>query len=383
MTELSHTTRTALRDLLNNASLANRRAHTGQVLYDPVADATAEELSVAVESSTAVPGALETGSVANDTTDHEDEASEVSAMDSRTIQIKLDSDVEFFGMLGDEVDRLDDLQSREKAMVMSNIEHLGSQVSRIVRPNNKGKSNADLEAWRQLLRLYQDAGIFKPASEVQRRSHTPAKAAKQLAWFVEEVDKAGIIKNDSKRPQSRALYNTFTALNFAILQQVKFHSMNQQAMDKILKKFDKRTALTAKTSFPTFMASDPFFVDGLAQAMYYAMASNVMSVVPQLDDYECPVCTSITIKPVRLSCSHVFCVRCLVKLQLSRENHCPICRRENVLQADSTNIDWALLNFLKMYFPNESRAKQKENEQENLKAQVAASGLDNKACVVM
>lgn len=389
MTELSQTTREALKDLLKTASVSSNNLDADRPLYDPVAEAPIEERLAELQidnSRTTDRTPQRRRSGANIHVDNSTQQGQVSGEkegDKQTIQIKLDSDVEFFGMLSGEVDRLDDLQSREKQLVLSNIEHLGSQVSRIVRPNKKGKHNADLQAWRQLLRLYQDAGIFIPASEAQRRSHTPDKAAKQLTWFVEEVNKAGIFKDDPKRAQSRALYNSFMALNFAILQQVKFRSMNQQAMDKILKKFDKRTALTAKTTFSRFMASDPFFIDGLAQAMYFAMASNVMAVVPQLDDYECPVCTSITIKPVRLSCSHVFCVRCLVKLQLSKENHCPICRRENVLQADSTNIDWALLNFLKMYFPVESRVKQKENEQENLRAQVAASGLDNKACVIM
>lgn len=385
--ELSNTTRRALKDLLNSASISQKFDKMNRAVYDPLAEVIPEESFSSIQDTNEadrpeIDQRGDTSGVSMGAGQH-DILAKSTDTSSQTIQIKLDSDVEFFSMLSDEVDRLDDLQSREKSMVLTNIEQLGSQISKIVRPNNKGKTNADLEAWRQVLRLYQDAGIFKPASEHQRKSHTPAKAAKQLTWFVKQVDDAGLIKKELNRGQSRALYNAFNALNFAILQQIKFHSMNQEAMGKILKKFDKRTALTARTSFPTFMAGDPFFVDGLAQAMYYSLASNVMAVVPQLDDYECPVCTSITIKPVRLNCSHVFCVRCLVRLQLSRENHCPICRRENVLQADSTNIDWALLNFLKMYFPIESKAKQKENEQEQLRAQVAATGMDTKACTIM
>ncbi|CCG81305.1 RING-14 protein [Taphrina deformans PYCC 5710] len=368
--ELSATTREALRDLLQKANTSESPPDSPRLkLYDPVANADLEERLESMhlaqhQKESSSPRRSATVQIASN---HEGEIDGHETGGVQTIQIKLDSDLEFFDMLSGEVDKLDTLQSREKSMVLANVNQLGIQVSNLVRPNNKGKQNPDMVAWRQILRLYEDAGIFRPSSELQRKSHTPEKAATQLDWFMDQVSKANILPETSKNLKSRSLYNTFHALNLAMLQQVKFHSMNQQAMGKILKKFDKRTALTAKSTFPEFMASDPFFNNGLAQAMYYALASNIMAVVPQLDDFECPVCTSITIKPVRLSCSHVFCVRCLIRLQLARENHCPICRRDNVLAADSTNIDWALLNFLKMYFPKEAREKQRDNEREQLR----------------
>lgn len=391
--DLTTSTREALRDLLDKASSAECKADSPRLnAYDPVADAALEERLETMQVAPKLrPRKIPTrnGSirVSSDTLEQPQTTTtkvRPPHQGVQTIQIKLDSDVEFFDMLSEEVDKLDKLQLREKSAVLLNISQLGAQVSILVRPNNKGKQNADLEAWRKILRLYEDAGIFRPSSEVQRRSHTPEKAAMQLAWFIEQVHEAKVIEDSPKTLRSRALYNTFYTLNFAIVQQIKFHSMNRQAMGKILKKFDKRTALTAKETFPNFMAADPFFTNGLAQAMYFALASNIMAVVPQLDDFECPVCTSITIKPVRLSCGHVFCVRCLIKLQLARENHCPICRRDNVLEADSTNIDWALLNFLKMYFPREAKEKQRDNEREQLRRQFPHATVDpNKPCLIM
>ena len=94
------------------------------------------------------------------------------------------------------------------------------------------------------------------------------------------------------------------------------------------------------------------------------MSSQLLTLLPQLEDYLCPVCQSISIKPVRLSCSHVFCVRCLVKLQRESKRFCPLCRSDVVLTAGSANLDNSLLNFLKTYFPKEAREKQKENEAE-------------------
>ena len=61
--------------------------------------------------------------------------------------------------------------------------------------------------------------------------------------------------------------------------------------------FDKRTALTASNSFPTLIASDPFVSTGLAKSLCYIMNERLLSITPQLDDYLCPICCSISIKP--------------------------------------------------------------------------------------
>lgn len=152
--------------------------------------------------------------------------------------------------------------------------------------------------------------------------------------------------------------------------------------------FDKRTALTASQSFATFIASDPFISSQLARVLCYALSERLLSIIPQLDDYLCPICSSISVKPVRLSCSHVFCVRCLVKLQREHKRFCPICRGDVVMQADSGNLDLGLLNFLKHYFPKESKIKQQENEREVTLEQFRALqsqgvGIKGAGCTIM
>jgi hypothetical protein len=133
--------------------------------------------------------------------------------------------------------------------------------------------------------------------------------------------------------------------------------------------FDKRTALGARETFPTFVATHPFLASQLSRAICFTMSSKLLTIIPQLDDYLCPICQSISVKPVRLSCSHVFCVRCLVKLQREAKRFCPMCRGDVVMQADATNLDLSLLNFLKTYFPKEAKEKQKENEYEVVQEQ--------------
>jgi hypothetical protein len=130
----------------------------------------------------------------------------------------------------------------------------------------------------------------------------------------------------------------------------------------------------------------------MSKAICHTLCTSVLNTVPQLDDYLCPVCSSISIKPVRLACSHVFCVRCLVKLQRARKPLCPMCRHDCVLAADAGNLDVGLHNFLKLYFPKEAKEKQTENEKEvameqwrNVHAEVFAAGGAGKSggeCII-
>jgi|SRR5271156_4562386 len=146
------------------------------------------------------------------------------------------------------------------------------------------------------------------------------------------------------------------------------------------------TKRRARSSFPEFMASDRFFSESLAKSVNYVIAENLLTVLPQLDDYTCPVCASITFKPIRLSCGHVFCIRCLIKLQRQKKPHCPICRRDVVMEADSGNIDEKLLAFLKLYFPREVKAKQLENEKALGLDQLEKVGFgkgEGKECIIM
>lgn len=68
------------------------------------------------------------------------------------------------------------------------------------------------------------------------------------------------------------------------------------------------------------------------------MSQELVSVVPQLNDYLCPVCFSLAYLPIRLDCQHVFCIRCVVKIQRRREKHCPLCRADVVMKASTGTL---------------------------------------------
>lgn len=99
--------------------------------------------------------------------------------------------------------------------------------------------------------------------------------------------------------------------------------------------FDKRTSLGIAKAFPTAVHSDKLLAGNIAKDVCAQMSQELVSVVPQLNDYLCPVCFSVAYRPIRLDCQHVFCIRCVIKIQRRREKHCPLCRADVVMEASA------------------------------------------------
>lgn len=98
---------------------------------------------------------------------------------------------------------------------------------------------------------------------------------------------------------------------------------------------DKRTSLGARDMILPRLDVEVFSPQTMAKYMCAQLSNEVLAIVPQLNDYLCPVCFSISYKPIRLRCRHVFCIRCMVVMQRSKQTHCPLCRGDVVMQADS------------------------------------------------
>ena len=77
----------------------------------------------------------------------------------------------------------------------------------------------------------------------------------------------------------------------------------------------------------------------LAQSICYIIQESVIKVIPQLDDYSCPICMNIAYKPIRLSCGHLFCVRCLVKMKQDDKTSCP-CVEKKMLYCMLIALIW-------------------------------------------
>ena len=74
--------------------------------------------------------------------------------------------------------------------------------------------------------------------------------------------------------------------------------------------------------------------------------------------------------------------RCCLPIAVSK----PIqsCRLFEVAdKVDAANVDWALLNFMKDWFPVEARKKLQQNEREAAEEELQELGLDVRGCILM
>lgn len=270
-----------------------------------------------------------------------------------TIEVPLVFDSVFFDMLLSDVSSLDALQDTEQAQLKEEVKALGKQVSQVSRPSRFSKS--DLERWRRIFELYLDAEIFFATHESDHGARSSKKALQQLQWFQNQVQKQELV-NSFKLAESRSAFSKFLELNLSLLKHLQFQELNVLAISKILKskngspplastldghwltdnaEFDKRTSLGVSRVFPTAISSRKLLSDHIAREVCARISDELVSVIPQINDYLCPICYSIAYQPVRLDCQHVFCIRCIIKIQRRQEENCPMCRARVVLNASA------------------------------------------------
>ncbi|KAI5116690.1 hypothetical protein M0805_007511 [Coniferiporia weirii] len=365
----------------------------------------------------------------------------VSADGTRELIIPLTSDMAFFQLLHTALQSLSAHLLVVRADFIAKLEALARSISHTARPQSStsrsfhpssllgdpqsvstplispfsssfvpgAKSKSDLYAWREIFQLYVEAEVFESMSERDRGERDIVETERRLALFAERVTGRGL--NDSRKlklRQSREALETFLELNVLIVNLKKFQFASAEATRKILKKHSKRTALPFPTprldvssassqinpqivslltnkgsSFSTgILALIPSTTTSLPHILVQAIGETLLPLIPHLDDYSCLICTSIAFKPIRLSCGHLFCVRCLVKMQKRGQDHCPCCRALTVLRADRSNVDWALLNFMQDWFPQEAALKLKQNEKEAAREELEELGIDGQGCII-
>ncbi|RLV95232.1 Transcriptional regulator form adherence 3 [Spathaspora sp. JA1] len=278
------------------------------------------------------------------------------------IFIMLNSDSKFFKMLDEELESLDKLRQVEEAKIIAEVQ----AVAKVVNQFKDKKS--ELYKWRELFRIYIDSEVYFKYNEslLPSAERNAEQVKKNLDNFVANVEKSGALTL-LKNKESVATFNEFIAMNYHLFKILQFQSINNEAFRKILKKFDKQTSLGIKNSFPKLISNDHIFMTGtsLAQKICFIIQNSILELIPQLEDYSCPICMSIAYKPIRLRCNHLFCVRCLVKMKQQNKTNCPICRRTDaILEADGSMLDTESMELMKKYFPVEVKQKLKERDKE-------------------
>ncbi|WVQ79771.1 hypothetical protein IAT38_001871 [Cryptococcus sp. DSM 104549] len=346
----------------------------------------------------------------------------------REFIIPLSSDLAFFSLLTTALTSLSAFHSRQQTAFRESVDRLCGMISHSISPqadidvrhvsftsspntppsssptppprlhaSSSKASKKDLYAWREIFTLWIEAEIFESTAERDRGERTVEQAEVRLQKFAGEVVKRGLgDRRTMKGRKVREAWEEFLRLNVLLLDLKRFQQANINAARKILKKHDKRTALTASAGFPSFVRSTlsahvdkdgnvstwTFYNTSLPHVLLASLTSTLLPILPSLDDYACLICTSIAFKPIRLACGHLFCVRCLVKMQKAGKAECPLCRSKVVLLADKSSLDMTVMNFMKEWFPKEVKAKQKENEAEVNKEMAMEAGVDTR-CVIM
>ncbi|KAF2234212.1 RING-14 protein [Viridothelium virens] len=287
-------------------------------------------------------------------------AEQTASPQIRMVEVPLSSDGIFFKRLRAELSGLERLQMEEKERLSADIRTMGKTLSKSTEPaRTLSTHKSDLSVWREIFLLYMESEIFFSSHELDHGFRSPKQVQDKLESFSAELKRRDI-ESRLKRKDSKIALNQFLALNLDLFKNLRFQDIEYKAMRKILKKFDKRTALGISSKLiPSISPS--VLSQGLARTICTEVSNELVTLVPQVSDYLCPVCMSLAWRPVRLSCHHVFCIRCLIVMQRNHDDHCPMCREPVVMQADSDNIDETMAKFLKKYFPEEVKAKHEDN----------------------
>lgn len=73
--------------------------------------------------------------------------------------------------------------------------------------------------------------------------------------------------------------------------------------------------------------------ESLGHILFSLMSSQLLPILPSLEEVSCAICTDVAWRPIRLDCSHLFCMRCMVKLQKQGWHDCPLCRAPSAVSS--------------------------------------------------
>lgn len=297
----------------------------------------------------------------------------------REFIIPLQSDVQFFNVLTAALTSLSEFHAAQQEQFNADVAKLCRSISQSIMPGdgvqilptpyNSAPSDSavvqyayrsspnqkDLYAWRDIFSLWIESEIFESSSERDRGERSVDEAERRLQAFANEVVRRGLgDRRTIKGKRTRKAWDEFLRLNVLLLDLKRFQTANINAARKILKKHDKRTALTASSGLAALVRGTisqhvspdgsvstwTFYNTSLPHVLLASLTDTLLPILPSLDDYACLICMSVAFKPIRLMCGHLFCVRCLVKMQQRSKENCPLCRSATVLSADKCECSW-------------------------------------------
>lgn len=295
-----------------------------------------------------------------------DDDNDASSINERILT--LHSDVVFFQDLYHQYLSLLKFNKLRSTLILAKIQQLSTLIKKLTNSSNKNKN--DMYLWREIFNQYVEY-------KLDLKSHFDSR---NLEEFVKHIEETKLLKSFRHTKKNTEYFRTFYELNLELLKFLSFENLNSIAIRKIIKKFDKHTLLNSSQNIKKLITIEKSALS--TSTIEQVISTDIVKLVPQLDDYLCPICFSIAYKPVRLSCHHFFCIRCLIKLQRRNEPKCPICRDPVVMNATEVNVDWELLEFMKQNFPKEVKKKQSQNEKEVTEETLSTLYSDEKCVIV-
>ncbi|KAI4751914.1 hypothetical protein E4T52_15796 [Aureobasidium sp. EXF-3400] len=186
--------------------------------------------------------------------DHSDALVHASSIENgaQWAHVHLHTAANFFNLLDPKLAQLDIIQHAEEKRLETQIVELSTEVTALTEPahlkKGKFKARSDVTIWRQILALYVQHAIFFSPYEKDRGSRSFDQAKSHLELFSKDLVDQGLVKKFREK-SSRHAFDHFVSINLDILKAMRFQELNMEAVRKILKKFDKRTALGAAKSY--------------------------------------------------------------------------------------------------------------------------------------
>ncbi|KAL0089388.1 SPX domain-containing protein [Phycomyces blakesleeanus] len=277
------------------------------------------------------------------------------------LKIQLERDSDFFRFLLDELARATALHDVEQKKFSETVQSLGDELCQMTATNKN-----DMYTWREIFKLYIEAAIFQ---DIDMTKDPAKESRKRLEKFKDNLlDR--LLESNFVLKESKSILKHFLVINYKLIDFQHFQNLNRMAITKILKKHDKKSGLSATEEFSAFIKGNVVFVDGILLSLCQAVQTKLITIVPQPDEFTCPVCFYLAWKPVRLKCTHLFCARCLIKAKKNNITNCFICRSENAIpEATAGNLDTTLSKFMKLNFPQEIEEKERDNAAERAEMQ--------------